>query len=93
MCLGLAIRAVMGPAALALSLHDRPYAGLPAVLLGLAILPVGNMLLVPAYGLMGASIAAVVSMTIWSVALWLTALSCTKVDVSIFPSMRRALRP
>jgi O-antigen/teichoic acid export membrane protein len=92
MCLGLTLRAAMGPASLVLSIHDRPYAGLPATALGLAALVFANALLVPRFGLTGAGIAAVVSMTVWSAALWLTALRCTRLDVSIFPLMRRAFR-
>jgi O-antigen/teichoic acid export membrane protein len=58
----------------------------------LLALPLGNLLLVPAYGTLGAAAAAVISMTIWAVALWLTALKYTRLDVSVFPLMRGAFR-
>ena len=93
MCLGLAVRSAMGPTSLVLTIHDRPYASLPAVGLGLATLVIANWLLVPGHGLMGAALSALLSTTVWSVALWLTALRCTNTDVSIFPLMRRAARP
>lgn len=92
MCVGLTIRSLMGPAPLVLSLHDWPYAALPATAAGLLALPLGNLLLVPAYGTLGAAGAAVISMTIWAVALWLTALKYTRLDVSVFPLMRGAFR-
>lgn len=92
MCVGLTIRSLMGPAPLVLSLHDWPYAALPATAVGLLTLPLGNLLLVPAYGALGAAGAAAMSMTIWAVALWLTALKYTRLDVSVFPLMRRAFR-
>jgi O-antigen/teichoic acid export membrane protein len=92
MCLGLTVRALMGPASLVLSLHDRPYAALPATVLGFATLPVANMALVPSYGLIGAAAAAALATTVWSAALWLTALRHTHLDISAFPVMRRALR-
>lgn len=85
------IRALLGPAALVLSIHDRPYATLPAIALGMATLVAANLLLVPRFGLMGAAVAAVVAQTVWSAALWFTALRLAKVDVSIVPRMREIL--
>ena len=74
LCLALVVRSVMGPASLVLSIHDRPYASLPAVALGVVSLVALNWLLVPPMGLMGAAMAATLAITIWSVALWWTAL-------------------
>lgn len=91
LCLGLVARSVAGPAALVLSLHDRPYASLPAVALGLLTLVLCNVGLVPALGLTGAAIAATVAMTVWSAAQWFTAWRHTSVDVSVWPKLRELL--
>lgn len=88
LCLALVVRSLLGPAALVLSIHDRPYASLPAIGLGLASLVAGNLMLVPRLGLMGAAVAALVAITLWSVALWLTALGIAGEDVSIFARLR-----
>src|SRR5690606_39268425 len=48
LCLALVVRSVMGPASLVLSIHDRPYASLPFVGMGIGSLVVCNWLLVPA---------------------------------------------
>ena len=85
---GLLVRAVMGPAALALSIQDRPYTTLPAVGAGILTLVVMNLLLVPPMGVLGAAIAAAVSQSVWFIAMWATALYVVKVDVSIFPRLR-----
>src|SRR5690606_3612922 len=53
LCLALVVRSVMGPASLVLSIHDRPFASLPAVGLGIVSLVAFNALLVPPFGLMG----------------------------------------
>jgi O-antigen/teichoic acid export membrane protein len=42
-----------------------------------------NFLLVPRFGLMGAALAALISITLWSAAQWYTVLRMAKVDVSI----------
>src|SRR5690606_21895424 len=89
---GLLVRAVMGPAALALSIQDRPYTSLPAVGLGVVTLVTMNMLLVAPFGVLGAAVAAMVSQSVWFVAMWLTAMRVTKVDVSIFPRLREMLQ-
>ncbi|MEO6394343.1 MAG: lipopolysaccharide biosynthesis protein [Devosia sp.] len=89
LCLGLVVRSAFGPASLLLSIHDRPFASLPAVAVGLGALLAGNLLLVPALGLMGAAIAALLSITLWSAALWYTALRLVGVDVSIRAGLRR----
>lgn len=91
LCLGLVARSVAGPAALVLSLHDRPYASLPAVGLGLLTLALCNVWLVPAFGLTGAAAAAAIAMTVWSAAQWLTAWRHTSVDVSVWPKLRELL--
>lgn len=92
LCLSLVVRSAMGPASIVLSIHDRPWASLPAIALGILALFLGNLLLVPGFGLVGASVAAILAISIWSVALWLTALHTAHVDVSIlqwFRSRRR----
>ncbi|RDE08453.1 lipopolysaccharide biosynthesis protein [Pelagibacterium lacus] len=88
LCLGLVVRAAFGPASLVLSMHDRPWASLPAVWLGLGALVVGNYLLVPPFGLMGAAVSAFVAISLWSVSLWLIALRRVNIDVSIFARFR-----
>ena len=87
LCLALCVRSLFGPAALVLSIHDRPYATLPAIALGMGILIGCNLLLVPAHGLMGAAIAALAAQTFWSAAMWLTARRIAGIDVSIVPRL------
>lgn len=91
LCLGLTVRSVTGPAALVLSIHDRPAASLPPVAFGLAILLLGNALLVPRVGLNGAAAAAALAMALWSVTQWLTTWRHTALDVSIWPRLRDTL--
>ena len=86
--LALVVRSVMGPASLVLSIHDRPYASLPSVALGIATLVGCNWLLVPMFGLMGAALSAIIAITIWSVGLWWVALRTAKLDVSILQWFR-----
>ena len=96
LCLALVVRSVMGPAALVLSIHDRPYASLPFVAAGIGSLVVCNWLLVPMFGLMGAALAAIMAITIWSVSLWWMVLRTAGMDVSIlqwFRSRRAAAIP
>lgn len=88
LCLGLLVRACCGPASLVLSIHDRPFASLPAVGLGLVSLAVFNYLLVPQFALVGAATAALIAIVIWSVGLWLTAWHYIGVDVSILARFR-----
>lgn len=88
---GLLVRTIMGPAALALSIQDRPYTTLPAVAVGVLTLVVANLLLVPPMGVLGAAVAAMVAQSVWFVAMWATALYVGKVDVSIFPRIRELL--
>lgn len=88
LCLSLVVRSVLGPASIVLSIHDRPWASLPAVALGIVSLFLSNLVLVPAMGLVGASLAAILSITIWSMALWMTALHTARVDVSILQWFR-----
>ncbi|UXN72393.1 polysaccharide biosynthesis C-terminal domain-containing protein [Devosia sp. A8/3-2] len=83
LCLATVVRSALGPASLVLSIHDRPYASLPAVALGIVVLFVGNWLLAPPFGLMGAAISALIAITIWSLVLWAIALRTAKMDVSI----------
>lgn len=92
LCLSLLVRAAFGPAALVLSLRDRPYATLPAVALGLMVLVGGNLALVPGFGLFGAAAAALIAQTVWSAAMWLTAWLSAGIDVSVLPRLRLLLR-
>jgi O-antigen/teichoic acid export membrane protein len=83
LCVGLIVRSMFGPASMMLSLHNRPYTSLPAVAASMATLIVANLALVPHLGLLGAAIAALAAMTVWSGALWFTAVRVAGVDVSI----------
>jgi O-antigen/teichoic acid export membrane protein len=87
LCLALAVRSLFGPTSLVLSIHDHPYASLPAVATGLVTLIGGNLLLVPPFGLMGASIAALVAIGAWSAILWVVAKKVVGLDVSILPRL------
>jgi O-antigen/teichoic acid export membrane protein len=89
LCLALVVRSALGPAALVLSIHDRPYASLPAIGFGLLSLVLGNLVLVPRFGLMGAAVAALIAISLWSFALWLTAVRIAGIDVSIVARLRR----
>lgn len=91
LCLALCVRSLFGPAALVLSIHDRPYATLPAIGLGMGVLVGANILLVPVHGLMGAAVAALAAQTFWSAAMWLTAKRMVGIDVSIGPRLREVL--
>lgn len=88
LCLALCVRSLFGPAALVLSIHDRPYATLPAIGLGMGVLIGANVLLVPVHGLMGAAVAALAAQTFWSAAMWLTAKRMAGIDVSVGPRLR-----
>jgi O-antigen/teichoic acid export membrane protein len=81
--LALLVRSIFGPAAMVLSIYDRPWASIPAVLIGLVALVLGNLTLVPSYGLFGAALSACLAISLWSLVLWLIALRVAKVDVSI----------
>jgi O-antigen/teichoic acid export membrane protein len=89
LCLALVVRALLGPASLVLSIHDRPYASLPAVACGILSLILCNHWLVPLYGLMGAALSALISISLWSAALWFTALRGAGIDVSVWPRLRQ----
>ncbi|MBN9363643.1 MULTISPECIES: polysaccharide biosynthesis C-terminal domain-containing protein [unclassified Devosia] len=91
LCMALCVRSLFGPAALVLSIHDRPYATLPAIGLGMGILVGANLLLVPVHGLMGAAVAALAAQTFWSAAMWLTARRMAGIDVSVGPRLREML--
>jgi O-antigen/teichoic acid export membrane protein len=91
LCLALCVRSLFGPAAIVLSIHDRPYATLPAIGLGMGVLIGANVLLVPAHGLLGASVAALAAQTFWSAAMWLTARRIAGIDVSIVPKVKELL--
>lgn len=87
--LALLARAVFGPASLVLSVLDRPSACLPAVAFGVSSLVLFNQWLVPSFGITGAAIAALAAVTLWSAALWFTALKVANIDVSIYPRIRQ----
>ena len=89
LCIGLVLRAVFGPASVVLSIHNRPYASLPAVAASLAMLFAANTVLVPAFGLLGAAVAALLGMVTWSGVLWFTALKVAGVDVSLRARFKR----
>ncbi|MBE7732133.1 lipopolysaccharide biosynthesis protein [Devosia faecipullorum] len=93
LCLALVVRSAMGPASMVLSIHDRPWASLPAVILGMGTLVFGNIVLVPMFHLVGAAMAALIGIAAWSVALWVIALRTARIDVSILQwfRARRAL--
>jgi O-antigen/teichoic acid export membrane protein len=88
-CLGLVIRTGFGPAALVMSIHNRPYAALPPVAFGIVTLLAVNLWLVPSYGLNGAAIAALLAILAWSAALWITCFRLTGLDVSILHNLRK----
>jgi len=90
LCLSLAVRSAFGPTSLVLSIYDHPYASLPAVAAGLATLVGANLVLVPPFGLMGASVAALIAISVWSAALWVVARRITGIDVSIMPRLTGA---
>jgi O-antigen/teichoic acid export membrane protein len=87
LCLTLIVRAFFGPSSVVLSMNDRPHDVLPAIGLGMVVLVVANLLLVPPMGLLGAAFAAVLAQTVWSAALWYTALKRAKLDVSLMPRL------
>lgn len=88
LCVALVVRSAMGPASMVLSIHDRPWASLPAVVLGMGTLVAGNFVLVPAFHLVGAALAALIGISVWSLALWVIALKTAKIDVSIMQWFR-----
>lgn len=88
LCLALVVRSAMGPASMVLSIHDRPWSSLPAVILGMVTLALGNLVLVPALHLVGAALAALIAISVWSITLWLVALRTAKIDVSILQWFR-----
>jgi O-antigen/teichoic acid export membrane protein len=88
LCLALVARSLLGPASMVLSIHDRPWASLPSVMLGMVVLVIGNQILVPQMQLMGAALSATIAISVWSAALWLTALRMARIDVSIMQWFR-----
>jgi len=88
LCLALVVRSALGPASMVLSIHDRPWASIPAVLLGMVTLALGNVLLVPPFHLVGAAMAAIIAISVWSIALWLIAFRTAGIDVSILQWFR-----
>ena len=88
LCLALVIRSALGPASMVLSIHDRPYASLPSVALGMLTLVGCNALFVPLLGLTGAALAAVTGIAVWSLAQWWVALRTAHLDVSIMQWFR-----
>ncbi len=88
LCLALTVRSAFGPTSLVLSIHDHPYASLPAVGAGIVTLIGTNLALVPPFGLMGASVSALIAIGVWSGMLWYVTWRMTGVDVSIMPRIR-----
>lgn len=88
LCLALVVRSLLGPASMVLSIHDHPWASLPAVALGMVVLVAGNWVLVPTFGLVGAALAAIIAISAWSIGLWLIALRVAHMDVSILQWFR-----
>jgi O-antigen/teichoic acid export membrane protein len=89
LCLCPLIRALFGPTALLLSMHQQPYAPIPAVVIGFATLLLCNALLVPVHGVNGAALSAVMATLSWTIALWLIARRQTGLDVSAFSGLTR----
>jgi O-antigen/teichoic acid export membrane protein len=83
--ISLIIRTSFGPTALVLSIYNHPYAALPAVAMGMTTLLLANFVLVPTFGLIGASIACVLAITVWSTSLFLTCKKRTGLNVSVWP--------
>lgn len=83
LCGILVVRTFFGPAELVLSLHDRPWAAMPAVLVGLGGLAAANMFLIPHHGLAGAAWAALIATFASGVVKWMTVRHLTGVDVSL----------
>ncbi len=92
LCAALVARSVFGPAPWILSARNHPYASVPAILGGLAVLVVGNLVFVPALGLTGAAISAFIALMAGAAGLWLTALKLTGIDVSILPVLTHFTR-
>ena len=92
LCGSMIVRAVFGPGPLILSSKNRPYASLPAVAGGLIMLVAANYVLVPAMGVTGAALAAVISYFAASVVVWQTTKKITGIDVSVFPALARLVR-
>lgn len=85
----LVVRAVFGPASMVLSMHDYPWASIPAIAVGLVTLGALNFLLVPMWGVNGAAVSAVIAITVWSALLWYTSRRITGVDVSLLPRLKQ----
>lgn len=91
LCSALIARAAFGPGAVILSSRKKPYASLPAILLGLVVLLVANYILVPMFGLVGAASAAAISFIIGAGAIWLTTWRLTGLNVSLAPALKKYL--
>jgi O-antigen/teichoic acid export membrane protein len=83
LCAALVVRSFFGPAELVLSLNNRPWAAMPAIAAGLMSLLAASLWLVPTLGVTGAALAALVSISVWSVARWCKARSVSGLDVSL----------
>lgn len=92
LCSALVARAAFGPGPVILSSRKKPYASLPAILLGLIVLLVANYLLVPPFGLIGAASAAAISFIIGAGAIWYTTLRLTGLNVSLAPALAKYLK-
>ncbi|MEO9169534.1 MAG: lipopolysaccharide biosynthesis protein [Aestuariivirga sp.] len=87
LCAALLIRSIFGPGALILSMAQKPYLPLIPMAIGLVAALIGNAVLVPIYGLYGATISAAFALSVWAAALWFITLKLTGSDVSIFPAL------
>ncbi len=88
LCSALVARAAFGRPGYSLVTKKKPYASLPAILLGLIVLLVANYLLVPPFGLVGAASAAAISFIIGAGAIWFTTWRLTGLNVSLVPALK-----
>lgn len=89
LCSALVARAAFGPGPMILSARKKPYASLPAILLGLIVLLVANYVLVPPFGLTGAASAAAISFITGAGAIWFTTWRITGLNVSLMPAVMK----
>lgn len=85
----LVVRSIFGPTSIMLSARDHASSILPAVFLGLGALLLGNVLLLPLFGLVGAAFAALLSSSVTTFLLWRTTRRLTGLDVSVFPALMK----
>jgi O-antigen/teichoic acid export membrane protein len=81
------VSATFGPAAQLLTVGNQQNRCVFALCCGLGVLASLNALLVPRFGLEGASVAVLIATAFWSAWLWLAARQHVGFDASIFASM------